>query len=165
MARANRGTALLAWLMFLLGGTSLFACLFLPPWRELRAQRQAYADAQRRIAELEDRLTGVTRQIEHLRSDPAYIERLARKEFGTETPGVEFKPVAIQQDAASRPDPASNTPPRDKLATSLEQATYTSPFVSVFVLDETRPIVMAMSGVLMIVALILLLRSGTPRQS
>ena len=164
MARSNRGTTLLAWLMFLLGGMALFACLFLPPWRELRAQRHAYADAQRRIAELEDRLTRVTRQIEHLGSDPAYVERLARKEFGTETPGVEFKPVVIQQHAGSQPDPGTDTPPRDKLATSLERATYTSPFVSVFVLDETRPIVMAMSGVLMLVALVLLLRRGTPNQ-
>lgn len=164
MPGSNRGTTLFFWLMFLAGGTALFACLFLPAWLEVRALRQAHAAARQRIVQLENRLTRVTKQIEHLQNDPAYLERLARKEFGIETPGVELiwieTPKNTTTPPASTPAPADSDR-RDDLATVLEHATHTSPFVSVFVLDETRPVVMALSGVMMVVALVLLNR-GNP---
>ncbi|MFQ5806878.1 MAG: septum formation initiator family protein [Phycisphaerae bacterium] len=163
MARSNNATRLLCGLMFLGGGASLFACLFLPPWLEVRALRQAHIAARHRIAKLEERLTRVAKQIEHLQDDPAYLERLARKELGIETTGVEIIRIDTPDNPVNQPTaaPAPTTAGRDDaLATGVEQAARTSPFLSVFVLDETRPIVMAMSGVLMIVALALLLRGG-----
>jgi hypothetical protein len=51
----------------------------------------------------------------------------------------------------------------EPLAVALEQASHTNPFVAVFVLDQTRPIVMAMSGALMIMALVLLIRGRTSK--
>ncbi len=158
MARSNAGTTCLSWLMLLIGGVSLFACVFLPPWLELRALRQVHAAARRQIADLEVRLARTTRQIEHMQSDPAYLERLARKEFGIETPGVEIIPVETRENTTDQSASSSSSTPRVELATVLERAMRTNPLVSVFVLEQTRPIVMAMSGVLLIVALVLLNR-------
>jgi hypothetical protein len=160
MARKDSAASLLAWFMLLAGGVSLFACVFLPPWLEVRALREEHAAARMRVDQLEVRLARATKQIEHMQNDPAYLERLAHKEFGIEPPGVEVIPVEIRESAsASAPaDPASEAPV-EKLAVDLEQATHTSPLVSVFVLDQTRPIVMAMSGVLVIIALVLLNRA------
>ena len=148
------------WVMFLGGGVSFFACLFLPAWLENRALRQEYDAARERIAELEEELTRVARQIEHHQSDPAYLERLARKEFGTHTPGVEIIPV---ETATSVPTSAPSAAARgdEELAQALEQATRTNPVVAVFVLEQTRPVVMGMSGVLMVVAVVLLVRGGS----
>lgn len=157
MARANAGTTFLAWLMLLIGGASLFACVILPPWLELRALRQEHDAAQRHIADLEERLARVTKQIEHVQSDAAYIERLARKEFGVEMPGVEIIPVETRQNTTDEPASAPPATPRDQSATTVEHNAHTNPLFAVFVLDQTRPIVMAMSGVIVIVALVLLI--------
>jgi hypothetical protein len=150
--------------MLLVGGGALFACLYLPPWLELRVLRQVHAAAQQRIAGLEADLARVEKQIEHLRDDPAYLERLARQEFGTETPGVEMIWVETSQPTASQAASAPTAAPeRDEdFAATLERATRNSPFVSVFVLSETRPLVMIMSGALMAAALMLLRHDRKP---
>ena len=144
--------------MLLIGGASLFACVLLPPWLELRALRQEHADAQTRIADLEDRLARATRQIEHHHTDPAYLARLNREVFGTETPGVEIIPVETRQNTTDEPASTPPATPRDEFATTVEHAAHTNPLFAVFVLSQTRPIVMAMSGVIVIVALVLLIR-------
>ncbi len=161
MGRANAGTTFLLWLMLLAGGLSLFACIFLPPWLETRQLRQEHEQTEQRVVELERQLTRLTKQIEHMKNDPAYLERLARLEFGTQTPGVEVVPVEIRPGPAILPDETGASveeTPAKELAEELEQATRTEPIVSVFVLDQTRPIVMVMSGVLIIVALVSLIR-------
>ena len=152
---------MLSWLMLVAGGASLSACLLLPPWREARELRQERAAAERRIAELERQLTAVTKQIEHLRDDPSYLERLSRKEFGEQPPGIDFTPVEVQPLPPDDAPDAAEAAPQEDAADALEQATQRSPIVSVFVLDETRPIVMVMSALLMLVALALLLRSAS----
>lgn len=160
MPRAGAGTTFLSWLMLLAGGVSLFACLFLPPWLELRALRQEHATARIHVEQLEEQNRRADKQKEHHKSDPAYIERLNRREFGIEPSGVEVIPVETRETATSPapPDPNAETP-AEELAAELERATETSPLVSIFVLDQTRPIVMAMSGVLLIVAVVLLARA------
>jgi hypothetical protein len=162
MPRAGAGTTFLSWLMLLAGGVSLFACVYLPPWLELRALRQEHAAASAYVDRLEQRLARATKQIEHMQSDPAYLERLAHREFGIQPPGVEVIPVEARATTTSpaTPGPRAETPAAE-LAADLERATETSPLVSVFVLDQTRPVVMVMSGVLMIVAVVLLNRART----
>jgi cell division protein FtsB len=163
MTQPGRGTTLFSWLLFFAGGAALFACLYLPAWLELRALRREHFAARTRIEQLEQRLTSVTKQIEHLRDDPAYIERLARKEFGTETPGVEIIPIETPEQTTSQPSSAPASAVQDGGATKLERAARKNPLVAVFVLNETRPIVMAMAGVLMLVALVMMYR-GRPAQ-
>ncbi len=149
--------------MFLAGGLSLFACLFLPALLEYRTTRRDHAAGQGEVARLEEQNRRADKQQEHLRNDPAYIERLNRQEFGIETPGVEIIPIETRA-SSTAPAPPPPTTPAEEFAADLEQATHTNPFVSVFVLDQTRPIVMVMSGVVMLVALVLLnrARSASP---
>jgi len=161
MSRSSVFAGIVGWLMLLAGGTALFACVFLPPWleiRELRAERDA---AREQVARLEEQLTRVTKQSEHFRSDPAYLERLARKEFGTVAPGVEIIPVEPELEQLPPASASDGTASDDELAAALEESTRTNPLVAVFVLDTTRPIVMAMSGVVVVMALVVLVRGPT----
>ncbi len=158
MARANAGTTFLAWLMLVAGGLSLFACVFLPALLEYRTTRREHATGQREVAHLEEQNRRVDKQQEHLKNDPAYIERLNRREFGIETLGVEIIPVETRQNTTDEPASAPPATPRDEFATTVEHAAHTNPLFAVFVLSQTRPIVMAMSGVVVMVALVLLNR-------
>ena len=162
MARGRFVSSLLFWFMFIAGGGALFACLFLPPWLELRALREAYAADRRHTQHLEDQLARVTKQIEHIQSDPAYLERLAQEEFGTETPGVQRVPVEITEDDVPIEANAATTSsePNDSFEVALERATRRNPYVAVFVLDATRPIVMIMAGAILVAAFVLVCRDA-----
>lgn len=156
MARNSPFSAFLFWIMFLLGGGALAACLILPVWIEHASLRRLHAEMQRRVQDLEQRLLAYERQNEHLEKDPAYIERLARKEFGIVTPGVESVRVEIAPpdiSLASQPTPAPSDP-ADELADRVRVAARENALVSIFVLDQTRPLVMAFSGGLLLVALV-----------
>ncbi len=155
MTRSSRGTILLSWLMLLGGGASLFACLLLPPWLEYQAARRDHALRRQEVPDLEARVTRADKQIEHHHTDPAYIERLNRREFGIEPPGVELIRVAPRGSPATAP--AVGEPERrEQLDTTVERATRTNAFIAVFVLDATRPVVMAMSVVILVMALLLM---------
>jgi hypothetical protein len=163
MARSSRGATLLFWLMALTGTATLAACLILPPWLEHQAALRAHADARRHVAELEARVQVLEKHIAHLRNDPAYVERLAHEEFGITTPGVQTILLDRSEGAAS--DPASEDTSAGTVGPGEEQTPDVSalvtealecrPLVSVFVLDQTRPIVMAMSAALLLAAFLL----------
>jgi len=158
MARSNTGANILALCMLLAGGGSLFACVYLPPWLELRALRAVHAAEHRRVVALEEHVIRLAKQIEHIRTDPAYMERLARREFGLETPGVEVIPVEVRQDPTADGAERTEAPPADEFADELEHAVQTNPFIAVFVTDATRPVVMGMSGVVVLFGVFLLTR-------
>ena len=152
----------LACFMLLAGGGALFASTYLPPLFELRALRLEYQEYRRQVEELEQRLMRLTKQKEHIQDDPAYWERLMRKEFGTITPGVQEVPVDIQPVPV---DSAPTDPSRSGTDRELERAVWGHPFFAVFVLDQTRPLVMAMSGVVVLISLFIMIRNATPPPS
>jgi hypothetical protein len=166
MARSSRGATLLFWLMTLTGGGALAACLILPAWLEHQATLQLHAQAEDRIAELEARLQVLEKQIEHLRHDPAYVERLAREEFGLATPGVQTILLDRPDALGSQPAPtmveeetgSGDQEDRPELSAVIGEMLERYPGTSVFVLDQTRPIVMVMSAVLLLAAILLLHR-------
>lgn len=160
--RGNPLVTALFWLMFLVGGGSLVIGLYLPPWLENHALNDQLLDVQRRVSELEARLTALDVQAEHLRTDPAYLERLARREFGIATPGretvlIESIPLDGPPDAPADLEPVST---RARIESAIETAARTHPVVSLYVRDHTRPIVLGMSLVLMLAAVVLLGRSS-----
>ena len=163
MGRSSRGAALLFWLMALTSVAALAACLILPPWLEHQAALQLHAEARRHVAELEARLQVLEKQIAHLRNDPAYVERLAHEEFGIATPGVQTILLERSASAASHPAGDHTSAPTvgpgeeatPELSALVAEALERRPLVSVFVLDQTRPIVMAMSAALLLAAVLL----------
>lgn len=147
--------------MLVVGGVSLFACLFLPALLEYRAARREHAAKSQQVAYLEEENRRADKQKEHLERDAAYIERLHREEFGTGTPGVEIIPVETRASGSEQPDSAlspTDATSSEDVATAVEHAAHENPLMAVFVLEQTRPIVMAMSGVVIVVALVLLMR-------
>jgi cell division protein FtsB len=168
MPRSGRRVTLLFWLMALTGGAALAACLVLPAWLEHQATLQLHAQARQQVADLETRLQVVEKQIEHLRHDPAYVERLAHEEFGLTAPGVQTIVLDRADSLASQPTTANVAGPTPSPSDESKRGSSRLvgdvleryPAASVFVLDETRPIVMALSATLLLGALLLLRTSG-----
>lgn len=160
-----RGTGLLFWAMFLSGGGGLAACLLLPAYLEYRAALTEQEAVRQRAATLEYQRTARDAQIDHLKNDPSYAERLARRELGIETPGVRTIRIspppasAGEVDDASAATSAAATAERsENWRRSLDDAIRRYPFLSLFVLKDTRRIVMALSAGVVLAALVLLNR-------
>lgn len=166
-------SAFMFWIMTAAGAAVLVPCLVLPPWIEYRA-----ASGQRRarlahLATLQHRVASLQRQIDHLRNDPAYLERLAREELAIETPGVTVvdhdAPAMELPDAAALDDSTDSTLDSDalsaafpRLAAAADAAVDSLPrWVAVFAAAETRPWVMGLSCALVASAVLLL---GSPRR-
>jgi len=162
VARSGAGTALFALFLFFGGALSLFAAIYLPAWLEVRALRRERAAAEQQIAMLQQQLTRVSKQIEHLQTDPAYIERLAYKEFRIEPPGLEWIPAPDElpeaTDAAGDGIEAGGV---EHWAARFEQAAHSNPLLAVFMLPRTRPMVIIISGAAIAVAIVLLVESRT----
>jgi len=152
MQRPDAATTTLALLMLLVGGGALFACELVPAWLEYREARQVLAAAQRQYAQLEQRLIRVNKQLEHLERDPAYVERLARQDFGLHTPGVERIRIDVSA-KAGQANAEGRMPAGTEPAGAPAQH---NPLVAVFVLEQTRPILAGLSAGMVLIALLLL---------
>lgn len=168
-------SAVMFWLMTAAGGAVLVPCLVLPPWIEYRGVCGQLVARQAHIASLEQRIVTLQRQIDHLRHDPAYLERLAREELAIETPGVTAgepdAPTAEPADAspveAGAPDASDADSLRvafPRLASAADQAVDAFPqWVAVFLGAETRPWVLGLSCALVAAAVLLLGSPGRRR--
>ena len=66
---------------------TLFAGLFfLRTYGELRGLQAQRQESERRLADLELRITEEKRTLERLRTDPAFVERMIRKNLGYARP-------------------------------------------------------------------------------
>lgn len=162
MSRGSPLTTALFWLMFLVGGASLAVGLYLPPWLENRELHAHLTAARERVDALSQRLTALEVQIEHHKTDPAYVERLARQEFGITTEGRETVLIESAQPAeAFAPELELPAPDRSsQIESAIETASQTHPVMSLYLRENTRPIVLGMSLVLMVAAIALLGRSA-----
>lgn len=164
MEGSARGAGLLFWIMTLAGGVALVPCVLLPPWFEYVAQRERLAAMQSTLAHVEQRLVVVQKQIEHIQTDAAYVERLYRQEFGAAAPVVPQAMIASESEPAPATSPPSSmdaiTPEVTRLVDHL-LARY--PAAQVFVQPQTRPIVMLVGGGLIVAAVVLLGRVAVSR--
>ena len=144
------GSSLLFWFMVLAGGGSAGACLLLPALLDHYAVQVEYAGRERELGELIRANERLDAQIEHIQYDPAYNERLLRREFAVTTPGVRMIPVG---DSSRVVD---DSPPALTWIERIQRAESSDPRVAVFALDATRPYVMAMGTVTMLVGIALL---------
>ncbi|MBU0640168.1 MAG: septum formation initiator family protein [Planctomycetes bacterium] len=165
MAQRNYAAGLLFWLMAASGGAALAACLILPPWLEYQALRAERAERERQVAQLEAHILTLQKQQEHLKFDPAYVERLAQQEFGIEPAGAETimldpppgdgSPVAT---GAGGQVPQVDDEVLPEMSILIERGLLRYPFARVFVDDRTRPLVMALGAVVLLAAIVLVRR-------
>ncbi len=165
---------LMFWITVLAGAAMLAPCLILPPWIEYQAQLERRRAADAYVAAIERQLYTTKMQIEHLQNDPAYIVRLARREFGDsiKTPGVETILVGPSPD---EPEATQNKPAAEASATEagpeflpelsefLEKVLSRYPYAYLFVNERTRPVVIGLSTALLLTAVVLLGRAGLAR--
>lgn len=172
MSLSHRLHVALFWTLTALALGGLAPCLILPAWTDyqqaLRLQAVRRNSAERLTAEV----AGQQKQIAHLQNDVAYRERVLYEEVGIDPPGIE----TILVDRRTRPRENNNAavgrlrrsaPIDDDIFPALtavaESAMDRYPnWTHVFVLDQTRPLVMGMSGALLISTILLL--GGRPRK-
>ncbi|MDX2199726.1 MAG: hypothetical protein SF069_12240 [Phycisphaerae bacterium] len=156
---------LLFWIMIALGAALLAPCLLLPPWFEYQAVRQLGEQRAARVEELRQQLKALEQQ-NKFRDDPAYLERLAREEFGiglTDAQTHRIRPEALEQAAAVvatlEPDsqPAAVSAAAE-LAAKIDELVQSHPEMRLFVAPRTRSIFMVLGGSTLLVALVLLCR-------
>lgn len=160
--------------MILAGGSVLAASVLMPAWLEYQAARHMLVSADTYVSQLRERATSLSAQIRHLQHDPAYVERLAREEFGRPKPDVRVIPMdalpAADVDADDEHDTASAAPRRDEYSQlgattpppDLPAAIATSPLTRIFLDDTTRQMAMIVSSATILAAIVLLC-GGPPR--
>lgn len=151
------------WLMLAAGAAVLIPCVLLPAWFEYRVAVEEHAAYQRLVEDRRHRDERVVKQIEHQQNDPAYFERQMQREFGKTPSGLQV--VMIEPDAAAReaeqPQPPAPAAPDDGLVNAqvaawIERTLDEYPVTQLFLHDQTRPLLMAMGGALIIAAIVLL---------
>jgi hypothetical protein len=168
MSVARGFQTLFFWVTVLLGTALLAPCLLLPAWLERQAQIEYLKAHEQYLAALKYRLQATQKQIEHLNDDPAYLLRLAEQEFGgsISVPNVEsilIEPGPDSDNARSGPPaPESGTPGEradqllPELSTFIDQAMQRHPYGQVFLDSRSRPLIMALGGVLLLTGIVLL---------
>jgi hypothetical protein len=164
MARTTWVEILMFWLMLAAGYAVLAPCLVLPAWLEYEAQLSQLRDRDAAVTALDEQVRQAKKQIDRNKNDPAYILRLAEREFGLSiaTPNIAVIPVQPsppRDDAPPAAGAASSPPIQDvlpELSAFLEQAVARYPYARLFVHETTRPVLLAMSGGLLVTAIMLL---------
>ncbi|MCG3129011.1 MAG: hypothetical protein CHACPFDD_03907 [Phycisphaerae bacterium] len=165
MPFAERIAGIIFWFTVVAAGGSIAACLLVPAWLDYRRALDEHASMKQRYADLQQQITAIEKQIEHLHNDPAYIERLARKEFGIEIPGVETIYIDARDDGghgAAAGAPASEDPTRAEplmpaLGQVVERTMEKYPAaLTLFTASRSRPIVIGASLITLTAAVVLL---------
>lgn len=179
--QAGPGGALagcLFWIMSLSAGGVLAACAILPAWFEYWAASRAFGEKTAQLEALETQAVLRDRELEHLRHDAAYIERIARQELGVTKVGVESLVLDVDDVAPlagpplpggqavagpPAPDSASGYFSLPELSQRIEQMVRKYPTLSVFVHPATRGPLMVMSFAVLLAAIVLLALPTTRR--
>ena len=175
--------AIVFWMLILLALGALIPCVLLPEWRQYQALCQAEQAQRHRADSLQRRIEKQRRLLMALRSDPAVVARLARREYGFQREGEQVVAVTLPAVARARvgstfvsvgppvagvaspvvgdepflPQPVS-LPPVLARAASYLPADYD--YDRIFGDDQTRLVIMVMSVALIAVAFALFSRQG-----
>lgn len=152
------GSAVVFWLLTIMGFATFAPCILLPEWREYQALRVAEQREQFRVDQIREEVAEEQRRLEALRSDPAVVARLARREFAFHQPGEGIVAVPV----AHVPEPAKAfaaqpvEPPivLRRYERYLPQLNYDLLFCE----GETRTLIMGMSLGLIVITVVLFTR-------
>ncbi len=174
MSLSNRLPAALFWTLMIMALAGLAPCLILPAWMDYQESLRLRAVRLNNSERLSAEVAAQQKQIRHLHNDEAYRERILHEEVGLDPPGIETILVdrrrRADEHAGSTPPSLRRFAPSDDdrfpmLTTIATSALQRYPnWTHVFILDETRPLVMGMSGVLLVSAILLLGRRQRPER-
>lgn len=163
---AERGSTVVPWLLLLMALGAFTPCVLLPEWRTYQAVHQAEQAERHRLESLRRVVDHERRLLQALTNNTAVIARVAQRELrfqehGTQSVLVSVPPVRRPREEPFVPAPVLPPPILARVATYLPDYNYDR----VFCADETRPIIMAMSAALTVVALCMpRRRAGGARQ-
>ena len=158
-------SGLVSWLLLFMGVSTLTPCILLPEWRTYQSLNIARQEQQHRLARMEQQVERERRLLDAVRSDPAVLARLARRELGFKSPGeqpvmVAVDPILLSTHDAFTPTPPALPPMLASLASRLPDFDYDA----IFCHEQTRLILLTMSIGLIAVAMAMPGRSsGKPR--
>ncbi|MCA9244054.1 MAG: hypothetical protein KDA32_08880 [Phycisphaerales bacterium] len=152
------GATLLFWTMLSAGAACLAVALLAPSWVEHRQALRAWAEADAEVRRLRAQVEMYERQVKHIRTDAAYVARLAQDG------GFSVAEARRIEEAAQQAAEAPVEPPDafSEAAAVVEGGMREYPALAVFVDPRTRPGVMAMSVALILSAFIIFARRRVP---
>jgi cell division protein FtsB len=144
-SHSSHGSPLVFWLLTIMGLAVFAPCIVLPEWRAYQGLRLAEQREQFKVDQVREAVADEQRRLEALRSDPAVVARLARREFAFHQPGeaVVTVPVASAPDPPKTFVPAPVEPP--VLIKRWERFLPRLNYDRLFCDDETRAPLMGMS--------------------
>lgn len=148
------GATLIFWLMLAAGVVCLAIALLAPGWMEHRQALRAWADADQEVRRLRAQVEMYERQIQHIRTDAAYVARLAEDGGFSVAEAQRIQKAA--EVAAQAPVEAPDAFPA--AAALVERGLDEYPALTVFLDSRTRPAVFAMSAALIACAFIIFSR-------
>lgn len=156
------GSSVVFWLLTAMGLAAFAPCILLPEWRQYQALRVAEQREHFRVEQIREEVAAEQRRLEALRSDPAVVARLARREFAFHQPGEEIVavPVAHIPEAPKTFVAAPVEPPAvlQRWERFLPRLNYDRLFCE----RETRTLIMGMSLSLILIAFALFARRRCP---
>ena len=174
------GGAIVYWLLVTMALAAFVPCIILPEWRKLESVDASYQIEAERVRRFREVVEAERRALEAIRTDPAVIARLARRDLGYRESGERFVPVAVYGEEAANPSvvewlraspehqsdeprfaPEPLAPPRfaASLVSRLPQWDYDALFCN----DQTRTIIMSLSIALIAIAYALFGRASNHR--
>jgi len=151
------------WLLTGMGLAAFAPCVILPEWRAYQDLRVAEQAEGHRLAALQREVEHQRRMLDAMRGDPAVIARLAQRDLHFRRPNEQTVKVDVPraEPAAAEAFVPEPVEPPTVIARALARLPSLD-YDRIFCEDESRPIIMALSLSLMIVALVLFgRRAGT----
>lgn len=176
------GGAIVYWLLVTMAVAAFVPCIILPEWRKLESVDASYKIEAERVRRFRQVIEDERRALEAIRTDPAVIARLARRDLGYRESGERFVSVAVNGAQAANPPvfewlraspkrksdeprfaPEPLAPPRfaASLVSRLPQWDYDALFCN----DQTRTIIMSLSIALIAMAYALFGRASNHRSA
>jgi len=157
------GTSLVAWCLLFMAVVTFAPAVVLPEWRAYQASRVALQEEQYRLDAMTEVVDRQRRLVESIQTDPGVVTRIALREYGAKPRDEEIVsiPVEVEPTPQDRPFvPTAVEPPPviSRLTRHLPDLDYDAVFCD----EQTRLIVIALSLVLMAVAVWLPTKSSAP---
>ena len=145
------------WLLVLMGLLTFVPCVVLPEWRKYQSIQLAEQEMKHRVEVQTARLKNQERHLDALRSDPAALFRLARRDYGYRHFQEKVVPLEVANyksefDIQFTPQPVEPPVPIKGIVGHLPEFEYDA----IFCHEDTRLIVLGLSTLLLTVAVVVL---------